>query len=78
MSEAERVDVDRLAFCLNLTRSGELATIVARFLDASGEPEKAKGAEKDLRAYLAHCRKEGKMRSAPAADSIPNPTEKRP
>jgi hypothetical protein len=78
LSEAERVDVDRLAFCLNLTRSGVLAKIVATFVEASGETEKAKDAEKELRSYLAHCRKEVKLRGALAAESIPNPTEKRP
>ncbi len=65
-------------FCLNLTRSGVLAKIVATFVDASGETEKAKEAEKELRAYLAHCRKELKMRGALAAESIPNPTNKKP
>ncbi|MEI9894171.1 MAG: hypothetical protein WDN28_09885 [Chthoniobacter sp.] len=55
-----------------------LAKIVATFVDASGETEKAKEAEKELRAYLAHCRKELKMRGALAAESIPNPTNKKP
>jgi hypothetical protein len=77
LSEAERVDVDRLAFCLNLTRSGVLAKIVATFVDASGETEKAKEAEKELRAYLAHCRKEVKVRAAMAAESVPYRTEKK-
>ena len=79
LSEAERVDVDRLAFCLNLTRLLRvLAKIVATFVDASGEAEKAKEAEKELRAYLAHCRKEVKLRGALASESIPYSTEKKP
>jgi len=76
LSEAERVDVDRLAFCLNLTRSGVLAKIVATFVEASAETEKAKDAEKELRSYLADCRKELKLRGELAAESIPNPTKK--
>jgi hypothetical protein len=78
LSEAERVDVDRLAFCLNLTRSGFLAKVIATFVDASGDTDKAKEAEHELRSYLGHCRKEAKRRGDLAAASIPNPTEQKP
>lgn len=78
LSEAERVEVDRLAFCLNLTRSGFLAKVVVAFVDAAGDADKAKEAEQELRSYFGHCRKEAKKRGALAAESIPNPTEQKP
>ena len=77
LSEAERVDVDRTAFCLNLTRSGFLAKIVATFVDASTGSEKAEAAEMELRSYLDHCRNEVKRRGNLAEKSIPTPIEQK-
>jgi hypothetical protein len=76
LSEAERVDVDRLAFCLNLTRSGVLARIVATFTEAAGHTEKAHAAEKELSSYLTHCRQETERRGSLAEASIPSPEAK--
>lgn len=56
LSENEKLDLDRLAYCLNLTRSGLLAKIVAPFVDAASGGEFGDEAERDLLAGLSECR----------------------
>jgi hypothetical protein len=60
LSESEKLDVDCLAFCINITRSGLLSKIVSDFILAAKDGEKMKKAEKDLLAYLAECREAAK------------------
>lgn len=56
LSEGEKAAVDRVAFCINLTRSGLLAKIVSQFVEAAeGSPE-GTAAEKGLLEYLEECR----------------------
>jgi hypothetical protein len=57
LSEAEKDSVDRLAFCMHLTRSGVLANVVSQFVIATEESKKGRAAEKALTAYLRECRK---------------------
>src|SRR5438552_2580166 len=70
LSEPEKDGVDRLAFCMHLTRSGILANIVAEFVAAAEEGKKARAAEKTLTAYLNECRKAVKKRGAFADNTI--------
>src|SRR5947209_992364 len=56
LSEEEKLAVDRVAFCLHLTRSGLLARIVAPFIAAAENGKEAKEAEKQLAAHLKECR----------------------
>jgi hypothetical protein len=62
LSEAEKEAVDRLAFCMNLTRSGVLANVIAQFVAATGDKKAAKAAEKALTDYLDECRQAVKAR----------------
>jgi hypothetical protein len=62
LSEAEKEAVDRLAFCLHLTRSGVLAKIVTEFVTAAEDSKAGRNAEKQLAAYLAESRKAVKNR----------------
>src|SRR5271169_3859055 len=62
VSDGEKLAVDRLAFCLNITRSGLLANIVAEFVAASSGAKSGRKAEKRLRAYLEDCRMAFKKR----------------
>jgi hypothetical protein len=64
LSEREKESVDRLAFCVNLTRSGLLANIVAPFVVATEGGKDGKAAEKGLVAYLAECRRAVVQRGA--------------
>ena len=64
LSEQEKRSVDRLAFCVHLTRSGILANVATLFVAAAGEGKTARIAEKRLAAYLIECRKAGKKRGA--------------
>ena len=70
LSEQEKQAVDRVAFCMHLTRSGILANVVAMFVSAAGSGMTAKKSEKQLRDYLAECRKAVKKRGAFAEKTI--------
>jgi hypothetical protein len=67
LSEPEKDSVDRLAFCMHLTRSGILANIVAEFVAAAKGSKEGQAAEKALTAFLSECRKAVKRRG-PLAD----------
>jgi hypothetical protein len=70
LSDGEKLSVDRLAFCMNITRSGLLAKIVAEFVTAAAGSKQGREAEKKLMAYLAECRKAVKKRGDLAASFI--------
>jgi len=70
LSEQEKRSVDRLAFCVHLTRSGILANVASLFVAATGEGKAAKIAERRLAAYLIECRKAEKKRGAFADKTI--------
>ena len=70
LSEAEREWVDRLAFCMNLTRSGILANVVAQFVTATEQTKKGRAAEKTLGAYLNECRKAVAKRGDLATETL--------
>lgn len=70
LSDGEKLAVDRLAFCLNVTRSGLLANVVAEFVAASSGSTPGREAEKRLRAYLEDCRQAYKKRGAFAAKAV--------
>ena len=56
LGEGEKAAVDRLAFCINLTRSGLLAKVVTQFIEAAEGSEAGTEAEKGLLEYLKECR----------------------
>ncbi|MEP6821385.1 MAG: hypothetical protein ABI946_03450 [Chthoniobacterales bacterium] len=64
LSAAEKESVDRLAFCMHLTRSGILANVVAQFVMATEGTKQGRAAEKALAAYLGECRKAVTKRGA--------------
>lgn len=66
LSDGEKLALDRLAFCEQITRSGILAKIVADFVMAAGGSKQGRDAEKRLTAYLAECRKSMKKRGEEA------------
>jgi hypothetical protein len=70
LSEPEKDCVDRLAFCMNLTRSGILANIVVEFVAAAEGSKEGRAAEKALTAYLSECRTAVKKRGAFADKTI--------
>jgi len=70
LSDGEKLAVDRLAFCLNITRSGLLANIVAEFVAASSASRPGRDAERMLRAYLEDCRMAFKKRGAFAVKTV--------
>ncbi len=70
LSDGEKLAVDRLAFCLNITRSGLLANVVAEFVAASSGSKPGREAEKRLRAYLEDCRKAFKKRGEFAVKTV--------
>ena len=70
LSDGEKLSVDRLAFCLNITRSGLLAKIVAEFVGASAGSKPGQEAEKRLRTYLEECRQASKKRWEFAVKSV--------
>jgi hypothetical protein len=70
LSDGEKVALDRLAFCEQITRSGILAKIVADFVMAAGGSKQGREAEKRLMAYLAECRKSVKKRGEFAAKCV--------
>lgn len=62
LSENEKSELDRVAFCLNLTRSGLLASVVAPFIEAVNGGKNGEGAKQSLDAFLEVCRKAMKER----------------
>jgi hypothetical protein len=64
LSEQEKHAVDRVAFCMHLTRSGILANAVSMFVGAATTGRAAKKSEKQLHDYLTECRKAVKKRGA--------------
>ena len=70
LSEGEKYDVDHLAFCVHLTRSGLLARIVTKFLAATEDSKAARIAEKKMAAYLNECRQSIKKRGAFADETL--------
>jgi len=69
-SKGEKLTVDRLAYCMNITRSGLLAMIAADFVEAAKGSREGVKAEARLQAYLAECRKSLKKRGEEAAKWI--------
>ena len=70
LSEPEKNSVDRVAFCMDLTRSGILANVVAQFVAATEGTKHGRAAEKALRGYLSECRKAVKKRGSFADKTI--------
>ena len=70
LSEPEKDSVDRLAFCMHLTRSGILAGVVVQFVAAAQDTKDGRAAEKALAAYLSECRKAVKKRGSFADKTI--------
>jgi len=70
LSDGEKLAVDRLAFCLQITRSGLLARIAAEFVAASAGSKSGREAEKRLRVYLEDCRQAVKKRGEFAAKTV--------
>jgi len=62
LSDGEKFAVDRLAFCVNLTRSAVLAKIVDAFVTAVEPGKDGKCGEKELLDYLSACREAVKKR----------------
>jgi hypothetical protein len=56
LSTGEKFSLDRLAFCMNLTRSGLLANVVAEFVEAAEGGKSGRDAARRLEAYLIECR----------------------
>jgi hypothetical protein len=73
LSDGEKLAVDRLAFCMNITRSGILANMVADFVVAAGGGREGGEAERKLLGYLAECRKAVKARGELAQKTIRPP-----
>jgi len=70
LSEPEKDSVDRLALCMDLTRSGILANVVVQFVAAAQGTKDGRAAEKALAAYLSECRKAVKKRGSFADKTI--------
>ena len=70
LSDGEKLALDRLAYCEQITRSGILARIVADFVTGAGGSKQGREAEKRLLAYLVECRKSVKKRGEEAAKWI--------
>lgn len=70
LSKGEKMAVDRLAYCMSITRSGLLASIMAEFIEASKSTDDGQTAEKRLLAYLEECRKQNQKRGEEAAKWI--------
>lgn len=64
LSDVEKESVDRVAFCMQLTRSGVLANVVAQFVTATETSKQGCAAEKGLSAYVKECRKAVSKRGA--------------
>ena len=70
LSKGEKLSVDRLAYCMNITRSGLLAAIAAEFVEAANGGRDGGQAERKLTAYLEACRKSVKKRGEEAANFL--------
>lgn len=70
LSEGEKLTLDRLAFCLHLTRSGVLANIVSDFVRAAEKSKEGRAAEKRLLDYLKESRKAFQERGKFAAKVV--------
>jgi hypothetical protein len=70
LSDGEKLAVDRLAFCLNITRSGMLAKLVAEFVASTELSKQGRLAEERLFAYLDECRNAVKKRGKMAAEFV--------
>src|ERR1035441_820648 len=70
LSKGEKLAVDRLAYCMNITRSGLLAAIASEFVEAAKGSKDGVEAEKQLVAHLAKCRGSLKKRGEEAAKWI--------
>jgi len=70
LSKGEKLSVDHLAYCMNITRSGLLAAIAADFVEATNGSKEGAAAQKKLLAYLEECRKSVKKRGEEAAKWI--------
>lgn len=64
LSAREKRNVDRLAFCVHLTRSGLLARVTTKFLAATEDSKAGRAAEKEMATYLKECRESVKKRGA--------------
>jgi hypothetical protein len=70
LSEAEKDYVDRLGFCVQLTRSGILANLVTMFVAAADAGSAGRKAQKKLAEYVIECRDALKRRGAFADKTI--------
>ncbi|HEX5400146.1 MAG TPA: hypothetical protein VFY06_13960 [Verrucomicrobiae bacterium] len=70
LSRGEKVAVDRLAYCVNITRSGLLSKIAADFVEAAKGGRDGAKAQAQLLAYLDECQKSLKKRGEEAAKWI--------
>ncbi len=70
LSEGEKLAVDRLAFCLQFTRSGLLAKIAAEFVAATVAGKPGGEAELKLLAYLGECREAVRRRGEFAEKTV--------
>ncbi len=75
LSAGEKLAVDRLGFCMQMTRSGVLAKIVDEFIVSTEVSKEGLEAEKRLLAYLGECRKAVKQRGAFAAKAVASLTQ---
>jgi hypothetical protein len=66
LSKGEKLAVDRLAYCINITRSGLLAAIAADFVEAAKGSKESAAAKNRLLAYLDECRESVKKRGKEA------------
>jgi len=75
LSDNEKLAVDRLAFCLNITRSGLLAKIVVDFVLACETGKPGRDCEQRLFAYLEESRLAVKKRGKLATKFVTNPNQ---
>lgn len=75
LSDGEKLSVDRLAFSMNITRSGLLARMVADFVAATETSKNGRDAEQRLHAYLVECRGAVKKRGDLAAKAVVAPKQ---
>jgi hypothetical protein len=75
LSGGEKLAVDRLAFCMNITRSGLLANVVAEFVAAASGKKEQRKAEARLVSYLAECRRAADKRGPMAEEFVKNKEE---
>lgn len=76
LSQGEKEAVDWLAACMNITRSGMLARIVAEFVAAAKDPKVEQEAQAGLLAYLSGCRNAVNRRGESVAQMLNEMNEK--